>query len=118
MEANHKTGNMTKPAHFSVNPRVATILGENYSFSKHSLRELVDNAWDAEARSIRITLPVPMEPEPIIIEDDGNRMKEQKLRQEYLNIASPRISRKGDRTPKLNRLVKGRHSVGKFSGLK
>jgi hypothetical protein len=44
-------------------------------------------------------------------------MKEQELRQEYLNIASPRISRKGDRTPNLNRLVKGRRGVGKFSGL-
>ncbi|HRP05042.1 MAG TPA: ATP-binding protein, partial [Opitutaceae bacterium] len=44
-------------------------------------------------------------------------MKEQELRQEYLNIASPRISRKGDRTPNLNRLVKGRRGVGKFSAL-
>jgi hypothetical protein len=108
---------MTKPAHFSVDPRVATILGENYSSSERALRELVDNAWDAEARSVRITLPAPMTPDPIIVEDDGNGMKEQELRQEYLNIASPRVSRKGDRTPNLNRLVKGRRGVGKFSGL-
>ena len=46
---------MTKPAHFSVDPRVATILGENYSSSERALRELVDNAWDAEARSGRRT---------------------------------------------------------------
>jgi hypothetical protein len=44
---------MAKLAHFSVDPRVATILGENYSFSERALRELVDNAWDAEARSVR-----------------------------------------------------------------
>lgn len=108
---------MIKPAHFSVDPRVATILGENYSSSERALRELVDNAWDAEARTVQITLPAPMTPDPIIIQDDGNGMKEQELRQEYLNIASPRISRKGDRTPNLNRLVKGRRGVGKFSGL-
>ena len=108
---------MNNPAHFSVDPRVATILGENYSSSERALRELIDNAWDAEARSVRITLPAPMTPDPIIVQDDGNGMKEQELRQEYLNIASPRISRKGDRTPNLNRLVKGRRGVGKFSGL-
>lgn len=108
---------MNSPAHFSVDPRVATILGENYSSSERALRELIDNAWDAEARSVRITLPAPMTPDPIIIQDDGNGMKEQELRQEYLNIASPRISRKGDHTPNLNRLVKGRRGVGKFSGL-
>ncbi len=53
---------MTKPAHFSVDPRVATILGENYSSSERALRELADNAWDAETRSVRITLPAPMTP--------------------------------------------------------
>jgi hypothetical protein len=108
---------MNQPAHFSVDPRVATILGENYSSSERALRELVDNAWDAEAKSVRITLPTPMTPDPIIIQDDGNGMKEQELRQEYLNIASPRSSRKGDRTPNLSRIVKGRRGVGKFSGL-
>lgn len=108
---------MNNPAHFSVDPRVATILGENYSSSERALRELVDNAWDAEARSVRISLPTPMTTDPIIVQDDGNGMKEQELRQEYLNIASPRSSRKGDRTPNLDRIVKGRRGVGKFSGL-
>lgn len=105
------------PAHFSVDPRLATILGENYSSSERALRELIDNAWDAEAETVRITLPTAMTEEPIVIADDGTGMKEQELRQEYLNIASPRSSRKGDRTPNLNRVVKGRRGVGKFSGL-
>ncbi len=108
---------MNSPAHFSVDPRVATILGENYSASERALRELVDNAWDAESRSVRITLTAPMPTDPIIVQDNGNGMKEQELRQEYLNIASPRSSRKGDRTPNLDRIVKGRRGVGKFSGL-
>jgi hypothetical protein len=108
---------MTSPGHFSVDPRVATILGENYSSSERALRELIDNAWDAESANVRITLPAAMTDDPLIVADDGYGMKEQELRQEYLNIASPRNSRKGDRTPNLNRVVKGRRGVGKFSGL-
>jgi hypothetical protein len=106
-----------KPAHFSVDPRIAAILGENYTSSERALRELIDNAWDAEAQSVRITLSEPMTTNPIIISDDGAGMTELELRQEYLNIASPRNSRKGDRTPNLNRIIKGRRGVGKFSGL-
>lgn len=44
-------------------------------------------------------------------------MKKAELEAEYLNIASPRFSRKGDRTPNLNRTVKGRKGIGKFAGL-
>ena len=108
---------MSNKAHFSVDPRIASILGENYSSSERALRELVDNAWDAEARLVKITLPTVLKDEPIVISDDGHGMKEQELRQEYLNIASPRYSRKGDRTPNLDRLVKGRRGIGKFAGL-
>jgi hypothetical protein len=44
-------------------------------------------------------------------------MKTAEVEAEYLNIASPRFSRKGDRTPNLNRTVKGRKGIGKFAGL-
>jgi len=109
--------NPNKPAHFSVDTRVAKILGENYTTSERALRELIDNAWDAEADKVHIILPTPMTEDPIIIEDNGSGMKEMELRQEYLNIANPRNSRKGERTPNLNRIVKGHRGVGKFSGL-
>jgi hypothetical protein len=33
-------------------------IGESYTSSERALRELVDNAWDAEARVVKITLPV------------------------------------------------------------
>ena len=108
---------MAKTANFSVDPRLASILGENYSSSERALRELVDNAWDAEATVVKITLPDILNESPIIIADNGSGMKEQEMRQEYLNIASPRSTRKGDKTPNLNRTVKGRRGVGKFAGL-
>lgn len=108
---------MSKTANFSVDPRLASLLGENYSSSERALRELVDNAWDAEATAVKITLPDILNESPIIVADNGSGMKEQELRQEYLNIASPRNTRKGEKTPNLQRTVKGRRGIGKFAGL-
>ena len=81
------------------------------------MKELVDNAWDADAPTISITLPDPMTANPIVIEDKGTGMTEQELRNEYLVVANDRRSRKGDRTKQLKRLVKGRKGIGKFAGL-
>jgi hypothetical protein len=108
---------MSQKANFKVDPRLASLLGENYSSSERALRELVDNAWDAEAKVVKITLPAILTEAPVVITDDGHGMKEQELRQEYLKIASPRYTRKGDRTPNLQRIVKGRRGIGKFAGL-
>lgn len=108
---------MKSTARFSVDPRLSALLGESYTSSERALRELVDNAWDAEARVVKITLPDILSEEPVVIEDDGHGMKNQEVRQEYLKIASPRFSRKGERTPNLDRKVKGRRGIGKFSGL-
>ena len=108
---------MAQTANFSVDPRLAAILGEAYTSSERALRELVDNAWVAEAKTVKITLPEILTEAPIIVADDGSGMKEQELRQEYLNIANPRYSRKGEKTPNLQRTVKGRRGIGKFAGL-
>ena len=108
---------MSKTANFSVDPRLASILGENYSSSERALRELVDNSWDSEATIVKIKLPEILNESPIVVEDNGSGMKEQELRREYLNIASPRSTRKGEKTPNLQRTVKGRRGIGKFAGL-
>ncbi|MFA6271254.1 MAG: ATP-binding protein [Candidatus Paceibacterota bacterium] len=44
---------------FKVDPRIAEILGESYRSSEQALKELVDNAWDADATKIQIKLPDP-----------------------------------------------------------
>ncbi len=108
---------MKTSARFSVDPRLSALLGESYTSTERALRELVDNAWDAESRVVEITLPEILSDEPVVISDDGHGMKNQEVRQEYLKIASPRFSRKGERTPNLDRKVKGRRGIGKFSGL-
>lgn len=108
---------MAKAANFNVDPKLASLLGESYRSSEEALRELVDNAWDADASKVTVNLPGAVEGSPIVVHDDGSGMTEQEVRSEYLRIASDRTTRKGDRTPGKRRKVKGRKGIGKFAGL-
>lgn len=108
---------MPKAARFQVDPRLAALLGEGYRSSEHAIKELVDNAWDADAREVLITLPAPMTTSPIVVQDDGTGMTEQEVRTEYLKVASDRRTRKGELTQQLKRQIKGRKGIGKFAGL-
>ncbi len=108
---------MTKAAHFRVDPRLASLLGESYRSTEQAIKELIDNAWDADAENVWITLPEPMENAPIVVKDDGTGMTEKEVRSEYLNIASDRRTRKGETTQRKGRQVKGRKGIGKFAGL-
>lgn len=103
--------------HFQVDSRLATLLSQEYSSSERALKELVDNAWDADAEHVSVTLPKPLSGGSIVIEDDGSGMTEEELRRHYLAIASDRRSRRGERTAGKSRPVKGRKGIGKFSGL-
>lgn len=109
---------MTKAARFGVDPKLAAILGESYLSSEKAICELIDNAWDADADQVRVTLPEPMSDTPITISDDGTGMTEAEVRNIYLRIANDRLSRSKDsRTHGKHRLVKGRKGIGKFAGL-
>jgi hypothetical protein len=107
----------SRHANFQVDPRLATLLGETYRSTEQALKELVDNAWDADAPNVWITLPDAMTLDPITVHDDGTGMTERELRQEYLKVARDRRASKGERTPGKHRLVKGRKGIGKFAGL-
>lgn len=102
---------------FQVDSRLATLLSQEYPSSERALKELVDNAWDADAEHVSVNLPQPLSGGSIVIEDDGSGMTEEELRRHYLAIASDRRSRRGERTAGKNRPVKGRKGIGKFSGL-
>ena len=108
---------MSKHAQFRVDPRLTSLLGESYRSTEQALKELIDNAWDADAAQVWITLPEPMTKEPIVVKDDGTGMTEREVRSEYLNIARDRRSRKGEKTLSKHRPVKGRKGIGKFAGL-
>ena len=104
-------------ANFKVDPRLASLLGEGYRSTEHALKELIDNAWDADSKMVEIVLPEAMTDAPIIVADNGSGMTEQELRNEYLVVANDRRSRKGDQTIGMKRRVKGRKGIGKFAGL-
>jgi hypothetical protein len=104
-------------ARFQVDSRLAKLLSQEYTSSERALKELVDNAWDADAESVSIELPDPMSDAPILIRDDGTGMTNVELERHYLYIAADRRSTRGDRTPLKQRLVKGRKGIGKFAGL-
>lgn len=108
---------MSTTANFRVDPRLASLLGDGYRSTEHAIKELVDNAWDADAANVWIVLPAGMTDQPIIVRDDGAGMTDREIRSEYLAIASDRRTRKGERTPKNHRMVKGRKGIGKFAGL-
>ena len=108
---------MNDHTRFQVDPKLTTLLGENYRSSEVALKELVDNAWDADAECVQISLPDPMTGDPIVIKDDGCGMTSLQVNQEYLVIAKDRRSLKGDRTDRKFRQVKGRKGIGKFAGL-
>lgn len=106
-----------KKISFLVDTRLAKLLSENYRSSEKAIKELVDNAWDADAESVSVTLPEPMTKNPIIVYDNGSGMTEEELCREYLSIASDRRKRRGDLTPIKRRKVKGKKGIGKFAGL-
>jgi hypothetical protein len=115
----YKIGNsfMSRTINFGVSPRLAALLGETYRSTEAALKELVDNAWDADANRIEVALPEPMTTDPIVISDDGHGMTPDQIEREYLEIARDRRSVKGTHTPQKGRRVKGRKGIGKFSGL-
>jgi hypothetical protein len=108
---------MATTATFSVDPRLASILGETYKSTERAVKELVDNAWDADADNVWVELPKEMNSSPIVIADDGTGMTEDELRMEYLSVARDRRTHRGELTSKYRRTVKGRKGIGKFAGL-
>lgn len=102
---------------FQVDTRLAKLLSENYRSTERALKELVDNAWDADAGSVDVSLPEPVTDHPIVVSDNGSGMTEQELLREYLYIASDRRQRRGELTSLKKRKVKGKKGIGKFAGL-
>lgn len=107
---------MTKVT-FNVDTRLAKLLSQNYRSSERAIKELVDNAWDADSEDVMITLPQAMTDELIVVEDNGSGMTEEEIHREYLHIASDRRERRGTLTPSKKRKVKGKKGIGKFAGL-
>ena len=70
----------TKPGQFRVHLRLARLLGENYRSTEQGIKELIDNAWDADSENVWITLPEPLTNDPIVIRGDDSGMTEHEVR--------------------------------------
>ena len=103
-------------AFFLVDPRLTALLSETYRSTEAAIKELVDNAWDADASRVHIALPQIISDEPVLVEDDGSGMTYNEVKTDYLAIAKSRILSRGEKTPKYSRKVKGRKGIGKFAG--
>jgi len=79
---------------------------------------LVDNAWDADAENVHITIPLNLfTTEAIVVQDDGIGMSASQVMGDYLNIAYNRRIKKGELTLYKKRKVRGHKGIGKFAGL-
>ena len=74
---------MQKSAHFRVDPKLAQVLGGSYSSSEKAFKELVDNAWDAEATEVHATVPNILTDAPITALNNGSGVKTAELEVRY-----------------------------------
>jgi hypothetical protein len=105
------------PTRFQVDSRIGRLLSEEYTSTEQALKELIDNAWDADAGKVEVSFPKPMTSDPIVILDNGTGMSSDSLKKQYLKIAADRRVHRGPKTPVRQRIVKGRKGIGKFAGL-
>lgn len=103
-------------ARFHFDTYLITTLGNSYRSTEEALKELVANAWDADATTVEITLPEPMTTSPVIVSDNGYGMTSRELQTLFLQVGNNRRNERGERTPK-GRTVRGARGIGKFAGL-
>lgn len=82
-----------------------------YSNVPSVLSEVVANAWDADAESVKIHI----EKDKITIQDDGHGMSVDDANDKYLTVGYKRREAGQSTTPKHKRPVMGRKGIGKLS---
>ena len=88
---------------------ILTIGERLYSEAIELIRELINNAYDADATEVRVTI----QDDQIIVEDDGLGMDLSGLKQ-YFNIGST-LKRQNPKSPKFGRDRVGEFGIGKFA---
>lgn len=90
---------------------IVTIGERLYGESVELIRELVNNAYDADASEVKITV----KEDHIIVEDNGSGMDLDGLKQ-YFNIGST-LKKNSPKSPKFQRDRIGEFGIGKFATL-
>ena len=106
------SGSLSGPYRMEIALSVLNHLGLRlYSNTAAAVAEAVANAWDADAKTVRITI----KDEAITIEDDGCGMALGDVNDKFLKVAyERRANAASDITPG-GRLVMGRKGIGKLS---
>ncbi len=100
-----------KPFEFEFSLEVLNHLGRGlYRSFATVIAEAVSNAWDAEAKEVKITL----DKTGLIVEDNGKGMDANDFRCKFLKVG---YSRRQDETNKSKRNVIGRKGIGKLAML-
>lgn len=89
-----------------------------YSGAVPAIAELIANAYDADAASVDVQIPLDMPikaDSEIIISDTGHGMSFDQINDQYLLVGRDRRASGGDRSPG-GRLVLGRKGLGKLAG--
>ena len=103
-----------KTYQMTVDLNVLNHLGINlYSNIPAVLAEVVANAWDADAETVRVD--ISEDPASITISDDGHGMSRNEINARFLKVGYRRREHAGPVTPKHGRLVMGRKGIGKLS---
>jgi len=96
----------------TVDKRHIVSIGERlYTESVELLRELVNNAYDADATEVRVEI----EPEQIKVKDNGTGMDLDGLRQYFIIGSDEKVLY--SRSPKYGRVRIGQFGIGKFASL-
>lgn len=100
-----------KPFEFEFSLEVLNHLGRGlYRSFATVIAEAVSNAWDAEAKEVKITI----DKNGLIVEDNGKGMDANDFRYKFLKVG---YSRRQDKTNKSKRNVIGRKGIGKLAML-
>ena len=115
VEIADKTAEEVSPYRMTLSLNVLNHLGINlYSNVQAVLAEVVANAWDADAESVRVRMNV--QGERITITDDGHGMSRDDVNAKFLMVGYRRRDSDAERiTPKFHRPVMGRKGIGKLS---
>lgn len=108
-DSNHKE---TRAIPVTIDKSHLITIGEKLYTEKSSfIRELVNNAYDADATEVRVNIT----PDRVIIQDNGSGMNEDGLRQ-YFTIGSS-LKKNKTISPRFNRTRIGEFGIGKFAAL-
>ena len=100
------------PKSISVDKRIVRILSEStYENFPRALKELITNSYDADARTVKVSIDIKKE--TLIVEDDGKGMNEHDF-SFYISIAGKKRE-KEDNTTQLGRKIIGQFGVGFLS---